>query len=854
MSDSVTVPTLIVTGGPLDGTAFEIDDSPKARILGASSDADLQLLLGNVEPAHAQVRRGARGLVLSDGGSATGTYVNGEKIEGEHVLQDGDRICLGPPGSKGSAKLIVKMPLGGAALAPVDNSAGITPFAGSPLADSPFEDVPETIAIKRDDEPLRLVEPEAAHRIEPEQVPPVPPPPPPAPSVPPPPPPPSFAPPPPPPPPPPAPPPSAEAKRPAPKPDYLTEQPSIGGERTREPLEVPAPAPPARAPKAAKKAKAARRSGPSIPPAAIGGLVLVVLVGGGYYAFKRFWKTPPVLESVQPARSEPGQTVTLSGRHFVTEATGNAVRIGEQTALVTSATDTQLAVTVPAGLAASGQVDVPVVVETAGGKSRPVTLKIYRALKVTALEPDVVMPGDALLIKGQNLSGTPLSVVIGGMAAEVKEAQPDQIRVVVPAIPAVEGLKSQVTVSVGSDVAKSMDLLLGRLPLVSGATPKSGQAGDRVVIAGRGFDPNPPQNEVTFSGQPALVLAATPTELTVVAPVTPKGEGTLSAEVHVRAQGKESTTSATFVLTRASSSIYTPRFYAAPVTEYPTEDLAFVSTEIGPFLLLGEKGDAASTAERAARLATALNGMVSEAGSQPPAFELRDKPSPCVALVGKPDPLVVVAPGDAAAYTKPWEAGSKKPRRASPRSVAAYWTALLQDYFSLFVLRQRPLKVIALTPRGKVLSDLYSTAQRQAPGAGVPVGIVLPLTTTLAKALREMTLLVPDEPARAMVTVEGLWEGTMDEGGVVRSLQVRLQAEGARLSGTLSSTAGSVKVDSPLRELGYDKGTLRFRADIAGSPRLFSGNVQTDTITGTIQRGSGGKAAPSGSFSLKYVE
>jgi hypothetical protein len=136
----------------------------------------------------------------------------------------------------------------------------------------------------------------------------------------------------------------------------------------------------------------------------------------------------------------------------------------------------------------------------------------------------------------------------------------------------------------------------------------------------------------------------------------------------------------------------------------------------------------------------------------------------------------------------------------------------------------------------------------------VPVGIILPLTTTLAKSLREMTLLVPDEPARAAVTVEGLWEGTMDEGGVVRSLQVRLQAEGPRLSGTLSSTAGSVKVDSPLRDLGYDKGTLRFRADIAGSPRLFSGSVQTDTITGTIQRGAGGKGTPSGSFSLKYIE
>ena len=162
--------------------------------------------------------------------------------------------------------------------------------------------------------------------------------------------------------------------------------------------------------------------------------------------------------------------------------------------------------------------------------------------------------------------------------------------------------------------------------------------------------------------------------------------------------------------------------------------------------------------------------------------------------------------------------------------------------------------MLALTPRGKILGDLYATAQRQAAGAGVPVGIVLPLTTTLSRSLREMALLVPDEPARAGVTVEGLWEGQMDEEGAVRSLQVRLRADGRNLAGTLASSAGTLKVESPLREVAYDKGTLRFRADISGSPRLFSGSVETDSIRGTIQRGSGAKASSSGSFSLKYVE
>ena len=36
--------------------------------------------------------------------------MNGEKVEGRHALQDGDRVCLGPPGAKGSAKLLVLLP------------------------------------------------------------------------------------------------------------------------------------------------------------------------------------------------------------------------------------------------------------------------------------------------------------------------------------------------------------------------------------------------------------------------------------------------------------------------------------------------------------------------------------------------------------------------------------------------------------------------------------------------------------------------------------------------------------------------------------------------------------------------
>ena len=112
LAQTQTHPTLVVTGGDLDGTSFIVLGASGDMLLGSSQDCHFQILLGNVEPVHAKVRWGPGGLKLSDALSATGTFVNGEKIGESHILTDGDRICLGPPGSKSSCKLLVRIPAG----------------------------------------------------------------------------------------------------------------------------------------------------------------------------------------------------------------------------------------------------------------------------------------------------------------------------------------------------------------------------------------------------------------------------------------------------------------------------------------------------------------------------------------------------------------------------------------------------------------------------------------------------------------------------------------------------------------------------------------------------------------------
>ncbi|MDF1700509.1 MAG: sigma 54-interacting transcriptional regulator [Planctomycetota bacterium] len=64
-------------------------------IIGRSQEANLQLFDETVSRRHARIRVGPQRILLEDLGSANGTHLNGEPIEGEAVLFDGDVIEIG---------------------------------------------------------------------------------------------------------------------------------------------------------------------------------------------------------------------------------------------------------------------------------------------------------------------------------------------------------------------------------------------------------------------------------------------------------------------------------------------------------------------------------------------------------------------------------------------------------------------------------------------------------------------------------------------------------------------------------------------------------------------------------------
>jgi hypothetical protein len=896
-------PRLIVTGGPLDGKQLVCGPAVE-KILGTSPNCQLQLEGANVDAVHARVIWEMRGLLLSDLGSGNGTYVNGERVSGDQPLNDGDRVSLGPPGARQSVKLLVYLPPDVAAAsgapatppprpaedvfvlqddaeplvleaeseapspAPPPAPPPVAPPSAAPPATPPAPvtarrdaletlQFPATLALPLADVPVQGAvtvsapaigiaaeePPPALLEIEPEPAAPtpMPAPSPPAPSTPRP-----VTPPPPP-------------RKPA-KPDYSSELPSIDvPDRPRETLDLPPP-PVATPDKPALAQKAApvpgvrggaRRPGARPPRLALLGAATLALALGAWGAYHFLHQPPPVVLSVTPLKVEPGGTVTLAGSGFSSNPTGNVVRFGARPARVISASDTRLSVAVPELDVSRGPQNVAVSVETRGVRAGGLFLKVVALPKVTALEPDVALPGGEVAAVGRNLGARPVKVSVGDAAAEVLEAGPGRVRFRVPEMPVTIGRALPVRVSVAGESTTAPELVLGRLPLLLSVEPASGPAGTRAVLRGRGFSPAAADNQVTFLGRRALVLKAAPGELTVVAPGLRRPDLHLSAPVVVSVGGGSSAP-VEFTLTSPAAASFVPRFFAVDASDLPGQ--VFVSSELGPLLALGDKGDASSVAERAASVADALNALVdawSSGGAA--ALQVRDSPQPSVWTPGAAQPLVSVHAGDVAAY-------DRRARGASggARKLAAFWGALIEDYLSLFVQGQRPSRVAELSSRGKVLLDLYAEAARRGRGtAGVPRNLVMPPGGALEAGLRDLALLPEGSgrapAARAAAPIEGVWEGTVEEQDAgARRVQVTLRLQNGRLQGDVTTRSRGLGMSIPLSDLSYERGTLKFTLLSGGIPRIFVGTLQGAKVSGTIQ--VPGRKEPIGRFSFDLVQ
>ena len=84
---------LIVLAGAAVGEMYKI--SKDQTVIGRGSQADIQVIDEGISRRHAAIQLEGERVVVLDLGSTNGTYLNGERVEKNHGLRDGDKIQVG---------------------------------------------------------------------------------------------------------------------------------------------------------------------------------------------------------------------------------------------------------------------------------------------------------------------------------------------------------------------------------------------------------------------------------------------------------------------------------------------------------------------------------------------------------------------------------------------------------------------------------------------------------------------------------------------------------------------------------------------------------------------------------------
>ncbi|WP_288426020.1 IPT/TIG domain-containing protein [uncultured Spirosoma sp.] len=158
---------------------------------------------------------------------------------------------------------------------------------------------------------------------------------------------------------------------------------------------------------------------------------LLLLLGLVWSCKKQETPNPFGIERYDPVQGVAGTTVTIQGMGFSTDVTKNSVKFGgSSSATVTSASPTQLVVTVP-GTARTGRVTV----EADGQMATSATdFTVPTGPGLTSFSPEQGEEGDAVTLKGYNFTST-LTVKFNGVTVprtNLVQIGTSELRVVVP--------------------------------------------------------------------------------------------------------------------------------------------------------------------------------------------------------------------------------------------------------------------------------------------------------------------------------------------------------------------------------------------------------------------------------------
>lgn len=264
----------------------------------------------------------------------------------------------------------------------------------------------------------------------------------------------------------------------------------------------------------------------------------------------------PVINKIDPTAGKTCSTVTITGKNFSKNA---MVNIGSKTATITSASSTELQVTVPSGLA-KGTYKVTVTVNgqtTTAAKKFKVTgngcHQSSTAPTIGKLTPDHGPVGTTVTITGNHFSKD-AKVMFDSKKANVTYVSDKKLKVTVPR--GSQDGNYDVTVMVNNQTSNKETFTVTstapKPPAISKITPNSGHAGLKgVKIEGSNFSSTASKNTVRFGSTQATVTGASNdgTQLTVT---VPKGLSQGQYDVTVKANGSKSN-AVTFTVTASNA-------------------------------------------------------------------------------------------------------------------------------------------------------------------------------------------------------------------------------------------------------------------------------------------------------------
>lgn len=250
---------------------------------------------------------------------------------------------------------------------------------------------------------------------------------------------------------------------------------------------------------------------------------------------------PPTITSFSPSSGKIGSTIIITGTGFDATAVNNTVKLNGVPTTVSFSTNTELSITVPAN-ATTGKIALEV-----NGFSVTTTTDFTVILSpslpsISSFSPKSGKKGDVVTISGANFSATAANNIVkfNGVVATLIDVTTTELKVTVPG----GDVTGKITVEVNGNVASSSEDFATILPpSITSFSPKSGNAGDTVTITGTNFDETFTNNLVTFNGTLATIIAASSSQLQVIAP-----EGVSTGKISVTVGEETITTSEDFTV------------------------------------------------------------------------------------------------------------------------------------------------------------------------------------------------------------------------------------------------------------------------------------------------------------------